>query len=151
MAANARQAKDSELTQYATEIKVRAERRCGELLAATGRHQGGNPNLSKAAAGSAPTLSAMGLTRHKSSRYQQLAAMLAESIEAAIATAKDTAGQARPAEPATAMFGERCQAPKTARRSRRLRTHRTRKRLVHHCIRPSPNSERHGSLSQTVY
>ncbi|MBC7704314.1 MAG: hypothetical protein H7274_10295 [Rhodoferax sp.] len=32
MAAYARQAKDTEMIQWATAIKVRAERRCGELL-----------------------------------------------------------------------------------------------------------------------
>lgn len=95
MAAYARQAKDNELIQYATEIKVRAERRCGELLARTEKHEGGRPtvNRSNDATGSVPTLAQMGLTKDESSRYQQLAAMPAEHFETAVATAKATAGE----------------------------------------------------------
>ena len=95
MAAYARQAKDSELIQYATEIKVRAERRCGELLARTEMHSGGRPaeNPSDDARGSSPTLREMGLSYSESSRYQQLAAMPAEHFETAVATAKATAGE----------------------------------------------------------
>jgi len=95
MAAYARQAKDNELIQYATEIKVRAERRCGELLARTEKHGGGRPteNPSNDARGSTPTLKEMGLTYDESSRYQQLAAMAAEHFETAVATAKATAGE----------------------------------------------------------
>ena len=83
MAAYARQAKDSELIQYATEIKVRAERRCGELLtrsAETGeRAARGKP----AEMSNAATLSDMGLTRDESSRYQSLASMSADHFETA--------------------------------------------------------------------
>ena len=95
MAAYARQAKDSELIQYATEIKVRAERRCGELLARTEKNTGGRPleNPSDDARGSSPTLRDMGLTYDESSRYQQLAAMPADHFETAVATAKATAGE----------------------------------------------------------
>lgn len=95
MAAYARQAKDSDLIQYATEIKVRAERRCGELLATTEKNGGGRPsdNRSNDATGYAPTLADMGLTKDESSRYQQLAAMPAEHFETAVATAKATAGE----------------------------------------------------------
>ncbi len=95
MAAYARQAKDSELIQYATEIKVRAERRCGELLARTERAPAGRPaaNMSERATDSPPTLADMGLTRDESSRYQQLAAMPADHFETAVATAKATAGE----------------------------------------------------------
>ena len=95
MAAYARQAKDSDLIQYATEIKVRAERRCGELLARTERAPAGRPaaNTSERATDSPPTLADMGLTRDESSRYQQLAAMPVEHFETAVATAKATAGE----------------------------------------------------------
>jgi hypothetical protein len=94
MAAYARQAKDSELIQYATEIKVRAERRCGELLSQTEKHRGGRPtgNHSNDESGF-QTLAEMGLTHNESSRYQQLAAMPAEHFETAVATAKATAGE----------------------------------------------------------
>ena len=75
MGAYGRQAKDIELMQYATEIKVRTERRCGELLrdsAARGeRSTGGKPSNDA----TVTTLSDIGLTRDQSSRYQQLAAM----------------------------------------------------------------------------
>lgn len=96
MAAYARQAKDTELMQYATEIKVRAERRCGELLTQTEKNQGARgvgPIAVERYDRNAPTLADMGITKDQSSRYQQLAAMPAEHFETAVATAKDTAGQ----------------------------------------------------------
>lgn len=92
MAAYARQAKDSELIQYATEIKVRAERRCGELLARTEKNRGAATPSNDTRA-STPTLREMGLTYDESSRYQQLAAMPADHFETAVATAKATAGE----------------------------------------------------------
>lgn len=95
MAAYARQAKDQDLIQYATEIKVRAERRCGELLASTEKRNGGHAMKARSDYSTEvpPTLSDMGLTKDESSRYQQLAAMPSEHFETAVATAKATAGQ----------------------------------------------------------
>lgn len=93
MAAYARQAKDSELIQYATEIKVRAERRCGELLARTAETGERAARGKPAETSHASTLSEMGLTRDESSRYQQLAAMPADHFETAVATGKATAGE----------------------------------------------------------
>jgi hypothetical protein len=96
MAAYARQAKDSELIQYATEIKVRAERRCGELLATTEKNRGAAGVGTSAVQRddrTPPTLEEMGLTKNESSRYQQLAAMPDEHFETAVATAKATAGE----------------------------------------------------------
>ncbi len=95
------QAKDTELIQYATEIKVRAERRCGELLKAnltTPAERGSMgaearwDGKSSDTTSHRPTLADMGLTKDESSRYQQLAAMPAEHFETAVATAKATAG-----------------------------------------------------------
>lgn len=102
MAAYARQAKDQELILWATEIKVRAERKCGAMLAQSEKNAGarGNPNgrgapivRSGASTAHSPTLDQIGITRDQSSRYQQLASMSEEHFEAAVATAKDTAGQ----------------------------------------------------------
>lgn len=92
MAAYARQAKDSELIQYATEIKVRAERRCGELLQTVEKNRGAATPSDDTRA-SPPTLRDMGLTYDESSRYQSLASMSHEHFETAVATAKATAGE----------------------------------------------------------
>lgn len=96
MAAYARQAKDQEMILLATEIKVRAEQRCGELLARTERNTGAKgvgPIAVASCDRNAPTLDDMGLSKSESSRYQQLASMSDEHFEAAIATAKATAGE----------------------------------------------------------
>lgn len=92
MAAYAKQARDTQMVQWATEIKVRAERRCGEMLrdsAETGqRSTGGKPSHDA----TVTKLSDLGITRDQSSRYQKLAAMPAEHFETAVETAKATAG-----------------------------------------------------------
>ena len=97
MAAYARQAKDQDLILWATEIKVRAERKCGEMLRATDKNRGaagvGPIAVKRCDRNAPPTLDDMGLSKSESSRYQQLASMSDEHFEAAVATAKDTAGQ----------------------------------------------------------
>lgn len=68
------------LIQYAAEIKVRAERRCGELLRVTAengqRAMPGRPAKTSDDT-TFSTLADMGLTRDESSRYQRLPAMSA--------------------------------------------------------------------------
>lgn len=90
----ARLANDTDLIEKATEIKVRAERKAGEMLtqakAAGDLHKAGNPQLSST---STIGLADIGITRDQSSRFQQLAAMPQEHFETAVAMAKATAGQ----------------------------------------------------------
>lgn len=105
MAAYARQAKDQELILWATEIKVRAERRAGEMLtsmAASGERaiQGDGPKFDPAnssieelVSSKPKTLSDLGVSKRESHRWQSLASMSDEHFETAVATAKDTAGQ----------------------------------------------------------
>lgn len=107
MAAYARQAKDQDLILWATEIKVRAERKAGEMLTASaasgeraGRAEGGIRataarwgGKSDAATSNTPTLAEIGITKDQSSRWQSLASMSEEHFETAVATARDTAGQ----------------------------------------------------------
>lgn len=94
MAAYGRQAKDTELVQWATEIKVRAERKAGELLAQSfesGERARSGGAMKKESPPS--TLSDIGISKDQSSRWQSLAQMSEEHFETAVATAKDTAGQ----------------------------------------------------------
>lgn len=95
MAAYARQANDTAMVEWATEIKVRAERRCGELLKDTERNTGarGIGTSAVESCDRTPTLAQMGITKDQSSRYQKLADMPAEHFETAVETAKAQTGQ----------------------------------------------------------
>lgn len=105
MAAYARQAKDQELILWATDIKVRAERRAGEMLSSMAERgerasQGDGPKFDPANSSIAElstdrpmTLAELGVNKRESHRWQQLASMSEEHFETAVATAKDTAGQ----------------------------------------------------------
>lgn len=101
MAAYARQAKDTELLKWATEIKVRAERRAGQLLAEMPKARGVVLSGKDSIGGTivvppkndAPTLSEMGVSKNESSRWQKLASISDEQFESAVASAKDKAGE----------------------------------------------------------
>jgi hypothetical protein len=97
LAAYARQAKDDDMIRWATEIKIRAERRVGELLrdlAASGAREtrGGDrmPKKAKSSTNdfaSAPTLKSLGVTKDDSSLWQKLAAIPEPEFEQRLAAA----------------------------------------------------------------
>lgn len=90
--AYARQAKNDDMIRWATEIKLRAERRAGELLTETQRAKGGNPNLThtlRAWVGN-PTLAEVGITPKQSSSFQAIAAIPEKEFEEAVSTGKET-------------------------------------------------------------
>jgi hypothetical protein len=90
-----RQAKNPEPERRACEIRLRAERKAGELLRDIEKNQGakGNPGGQGAklvqsfdtTAQARPRLSDLGITRDQSSRWQKLAAVPKEESEAALA------------------------------------------------------------------
>jgi hypothetical protein len=81
-----RQQKDSHAMQNrCAEIKIREERRAGELLAEMEKHPGGNPNLLHAATGCPAKLSDLEIERTQSHRWQTIAAMPSEQFETHIA------------------------------------------------------------------
>jgi hypothetical protein len=91
----ARQAKNLDAERKACEIRLRAERRAGELLkdmADTGqRATAGEPVKQQMSRGttSAPTLTDLGISRDQSSRWQKLANVPAREFEAALADPVD--------------------------------------------------------------
>ena len=100
----ARQAQNTEAERKAAEVRIRAERRAGELLkemGTQGTRQGrgerkamsGDTTLAPSGVISKlPTLAEMGITRDQSSKWQQLAAVPAKDFEEAIATTTCTEG-----------------------------------------------------------
>lgn len=98
MAAYARQAKDTEMIQWVTEIKVRAERKAGEMLASMEKHPGAkgvgsNQHEVRSHDVTAPKLSDLGITKNESSRWQKLAAIPETQFEQAVSAAKEVAGE----------------------------------------------------------
>jgi N6-adenosine-specific RNA methylase IME4 len=89
MQSYARQAKDTALITQATEIRMRAERRAGELLiemkARKERHDGKGQSRevlrSQAATVSTPKLADLGINKTQSSRWQALASLNDERFE----------------------------------------------------------------------
>lgn len=88
----ARQAKNMDAERKACDIRLRAERRCGELLreqAANGGRATRESNLrvgpKSRDATSGPTLSDLGITRDQSSKWQRLAAVDETEFESALA------------------------------------------------------------------
>ena len=86
-----KQAKNPEPERRACEIRLRAERRAGQLLKAMEKAKGAaGPGRGKAGAHAAsaftdaPTLADLGLTRKQSSKWQQLADVPQEAFEAAL-------------------------------------------------------------------
>lgn len=88
----AKQAKNLDAERHAAEIRVRAERKCGELLAEMPKAKGaaGNPGGQGAKIVQSPnvttqTLADLGITKRQSSEWQQLAEVPEEHFEEAMA------------------------------------------------------------------
>jgi len=92
MAAYARQAKDDDLINWATGLKLRAERRAGEMLAESEMNKGGRPKETHNAAISVsiPTLEELGLSAKQSSDFQAIAAIPEAKFDKAVASGKAT-------------------------------------------------------------
>ncbi|MGH8553409.1 MAG: MT-A70 family methyltransferase, partial [Methylococcales bacterium] len=91
--AYARQAGDIEMVNWAAEIKVRAERKAGELLIEmkdNGERHGKGRIENQMYRGGTFKLHDMELNRNQSSRYQQIARIPETAFEAKIANAKES-------------------------------------------------------------
>ena len=93
MAAYARQARDTQLVEWATEIKVRAERRAGEMLREMPKLSGARGIGKKVDSQDVSPLSELGISHSQSSRWQKLAAVPEDKFEQAVAAAKEIAGE----------------------------------------------------------
>jgi N6-adenosine-specific RNA methylase IME4 len=95
MQAYARQAKDATLIVQATEIRMRAERRAGELLIEMEDHGARRAHSQRSrgatSASLPPKLSDLGVTKTQSSRWQKLAALDPNSFEDKVGTASKRA------------------------------------------------------------
>jgi len=93
----AKQAKDHELINYATDIRIRAEMRAGELLikmAERGERRDHSQRSRGATSDLPPKLSDLGVSKTQSSRWQRLAKLSDKQREEKIAAAKKKAAAA---------------------------------------------------------
>src|SRR5262249_41876341 len=134
----ARQAKDMELVEHATDIRMRAERRAGELLKQMGergeRHSGHGDQKSGSQA-TTPKLEDLGISKSQSSRGQGLASLDDKHFEARVQRAKGWIGGAMDAAAAGHEPTKREAKPKpdmqTAAYELRLEITKIRTRLMH--------------------
>jgi DNA modification methylase len=124
-AAYAKLAKDTQLIRDATEIKLRAERRGGQMLIEMGdhgkRHDGkGRKERSQPAT---LKLADLGLSKSQSSRWQDIARMPEKAFEAAVRRAGSAADEAASAAHKT-MVAEAARTQKLAKRRAKLRAKR---------------------------
>ena len=82
--AYARQAKDIELCNWASEIRIRAERRMGEMLRDQEMQKPGQYQQASLGERLAPTLADIGITYSMSSRAQKIASVPEAEFEAVI-------------------------------------------------------------------
>lgn len=123
MAAYARQANDTQLVEWATEIKVRAERKAGLMLSEMDMNRGSmgsgsNQHEVRSHDVTAPKLIDLGITKNQSSRWQKLAAVPEDQFEQAIVAAKEVAGEVTTAamlriekanrQPSASRLSEKC-------------------------------------------
>jgi hypothetical protein len=78
-----------EMQNWCAEIKIRAERRAGELLQELDKHKGGRPpeNPSHDQRGFPSTLDDLGISYDQSSRYQTIASLPVVEFETHVAPA----------------------------------------------------------------
>lgn len=108
----AEQAKDRQLIEHATDIRMRAERKAGELLrdmekAKGARGSGSNQHQVRSHDETAPTLADLGVTKTQSSRWQKLAEMSDRDFEVQAEKAKRKAAAAVDAAARDALAEER--------------------------------------------
>jgi hypothetical protein len=91
----AKQAKDRQLIEHATEIRLRAERKAGELLAEMEKNKGAiagkTGNKGKPVLDPTPKLADLGVSKIQSHRWQRLAGLPEREFENKVTRATDTA------------------------------------------------------------
>jgi hypothetical protein len=78
----------TEAQNDAAEIKLRAERRLGQLLAEQEKHKGGRPSKTDDTMSSVPTLREQGIEPKQSERWQAVASVPEEDFEAHLSTVR---------------------------------------------------------------
>jgi DNA N-6-adenine-methyltransferase (Dam) len=93
----AQHAQDTTLLDRATEYRLLAERRAGEILKLTVKNKGGGDrrsnHRSSGATGDRPTLDQLGINKSQSSRWQKLADLAPRAFETYVADAKKRANK----------------------------------------------------------
>lgn len=77
----ARQAKNFEAERQACEIRLRAERKVGQILHAMEKHKGGRPSETPSTTKGVSTLADLGISEGQSHRWQKLAGVSDEDFE----------------------------------------------------------------------